>query len=323
MKGWELLLRRTVVVSVVAFIGTTLTATSASASGTLTDVSLSVSNNSMGISSVSYTQQFTVATTGTVKYVVITLPTGTSGSPTVAANYGIGAGSVMLASDTLTYSVTTPAAISAGTPVLIEIDGLTNTSTPGDYASTVTTQDATPATIDTASNPTVSIAATNTAVSVAVARSLVFTNDASSFLMLMDPSIAGLSDLTKVVHLTVKTNASEGYTLSVADSASGLAVGATAIPRFSADGQAGAAAWGSSVDKFGYALSVSGATAPGAMSGGKFAGYLSAGETIASRAAPTGNTADTVDVTNRVVIDFAQAAGTYGDTISYTATPNY
>jgi len=323
MKGWERLLRRIAGVSTLALVAIVLTPSSASASGTLTNVTLSLSNNSKSAASVSYTQAFTVATTGTVKYISFSVPAGTSGTPAIAANYGVGAGSVALASDTITYSVTTPASISAGTPVLIEISGLTNTSTPGDHASTVTTQDATPTTIDTASNPTVTIGDSNTGVSVVIAKSLLFTNDTSSFLLLMDPSIAQLSDLTKIVHLTVTTNASNGYTLSAADANSGLAVGGSQVPRFSGNGQAGAASWGGSVDKFGYSLAITGATVPGGMSGGQFAGYTAGGETIASRADPTGNTADTVAITNRVKIDFAQSAGTYSDTITYTVTPNY
>ncbi|MFN8035851.1 MAG: hypothetical protein U0V73_07955 [Acidimicrobiia bacterium] len=301
----------------------TLTTSSAFAAGTLTDPILVVSNNSAAAANVTYTQQFTVATTGTVKYVTITLPAGTGGSPAVAANYGIGAGSVAIASDTLTYTVTTPVSISAGTPVLIAVSGITNSSTPGDYPTTVTTQDATPTNIDSAPNPTLTLSGTNTAAEVVIAKSLVFTNDTSSWRLLMDPTIAGLSDLTKVVNLTVKTNASQGYTLSAADAAGGLAVGSDTISRFSANGQAGAADWGASVDKFGYSLAVTGATLPGAMAGGRFAGYKAAGEVLASRATPTGNTADTIAITNRVAIDFAQAAGVYSDTITYTVTPNY
>jgi len=53
------------------------------------------------------------------------------------------------------------------------------------------------------------------------------------------------------------------------------------------------------------------------------AGYTAAGEQIASRATATGGTADTITITNRVAINYAAAATTYTDTITYTVTPNY
>ena len=60
-----------------------------------------------------------------------------------------------------------------------------------------------------------------------------------------------------------------------------------------------------------------------AFSGSKYAGYVSAGEQIASRSNATGATADTITIANRVSIDYGAQAGDYTDTITYTVTPNY
>ena len=75
--------------------------------------------------------------------------------------------------------------------------------------------------------------------------------------------------------------------------------------------------------KFGYTVTGTGATVDAAFSGAKYAGYVGAGEQIASRAGPTGGTADTITIANRVAIDFSSATGDYTDTITYTVTPNF
>ena len=74
---------------------------------------------------------------------------------------------------------------------------------------------------------------------------------------------------------------------------------------------------------WGYTVTGTGATIDGAFSGSKYAGYTSGGETIASRTGPTGAGTDTIAIANRVAINYAVAAGTYSDTVTYTVTPNY
>ena len=66
-----------------------------------------------------------------------------------------------------------------------------------------------------------------------------------------------------------------------------------------------------------------GATIDSAFSGSKYAGYVSTGEQIASRATATGGTADTITIANRATIDYSVPAVAYSDTITYTVTPNY
>ena len=74
---------------------------------------------------------------------------------------------------------------------------------------------------------------------------------------------------------------------------------------------------------FGYTVTGTGATIDGAFSGSKYAGYVAAGETVASRAGPTGASADTITIANRVAIDYTVPATVFTDTITYTVTPNY
>jgi hypothetical protein len=323
MKGTRL--GRKLALALVVVVGAGLVMAVPASAAALTNVQWSVSNNQKGATGVKYTYQFTTATSGTIATVDMSVPAGTAGTPSVTANYGIGAGSVALASNTLTYTVTSPASVSAGIPILIEISGLTNTSTVGSYTSNVTTRTggATPTVIDgpTASN-SVSIADTNTAVTVVIAKSLAFTNDTPSFTWLMDPGSPALDGLTKTVNLTVLTNASSGYTLTAKDNAAGLVAGSDTIARFTTNGQTGANLWGSAVNKFGYELAVTGATLPASMGGAKYAGYTAAGETIASRTSARASSS-TIAVTNQAAIDYGQAAGTYTDTIVYTVTPSY
>ena len=60
-----------------------------------------------------------------------------------------------------------------------------------------------------------------------------------------------------------------------------------------------------------------------AFSASKYAGYVSAGEQIASHSVATGATPDQITITNRVSIDYAAQAGDYSDVVTYTVTPNY
>ena len=140
----------------------------------------------------------------------------------------------------------------------------------------------------------------------------------------MDPSLPALADQTSNVGLTVQTNAHSGYTLTVADNATGLQSAATGNPTIArvSTGKATSLAW-PGAPNYGYTVTGTGATIDGAFNGTKYAGYVGAGEQIASRANATGGTADTVTIANRVAIDYTAPAVIYTDTITYTVTPNY
>jgi hypothetical protein len=271
----------------------------------LTTVNWSVSNNQVSATNVTYTYSFKTATAGTIKTITFAVSgAGLGGAPAIAKNYGIGAGTVSRAGQTITYTVTAAVAVSAGIPIYIEFSGLTNGSPAGAYTTSITTQTAVPATIDgpTASNA-INLAASNTAVTVTIAKSATFTVDTTAFTLAMDPSLPAMA---------------------VADLATGLQSSSTGNPVIAdvSAGKATSLAW-PGANKFGYTVTGTGATIDAAFSGTKYAGYVSTGEQIASRTGPTGGTADTISIVNRVAIDYAAATGDYTDTITYTMTPNY
>jgi len=301
-----------------------LQATPASAAS-LTNVSWSVSNNQVSATGVTYAYSFTAATTGIVKTITMVVSgAGLAGTPAIARNFGVGAGSVGISGQTITYTVTSAVSVTAGIPIYLEFSGLTNSSAAAGYTTTITTKTAAPATIDTATSPTVTLAANNTAATVTVAKSLTFTINSTAFELDLDPSLPALADQTSTVGLTVQTNANSGYTLTVADNATGLQSAATGNPTIAkvSTGKATSLAW-PGAPKYGYTVTGTGATIDSAFSGTKYAGYVSAGEQVASRAGSTGGTADTISIATRVAIDYSVQAAVYADTITYTVTPNY
>ena len=298
---------------------------SPASAGTPTNMSWTVSNNQVGAAGVSYAYSFKTATAGTIKTITFVVSgAGLAGTPTIVRAYGIGAGTVARSGQTITYTVTAAVSVSAGIPIYIEFGGLTNSLVGGSYTTAITTQTSVPATIDTGTTPAITLAVTNTAVTVAIAKSLTFTVDTTAFELDMDPSLAALADQTATVGLTVQTNANSGYTLAVSDSATGLQSSATGNPVIGdvSTAKATSLTWPGAA-KFGYTVTGTGATIDTAFSGSKYAGYVSGGETIASRAGSTGATADTISIASRVAIDYSVASGVYTDTLTYTVTPNY
>jgi hypothetical protein len=326
-------LRRPVAVVVIAGLAASMAIgmgiSSASAStGVATNTALSFSNNQAYATNVTETTQFTTATTAIISQVRIAGPT--AGTPAVGMVYGIGAGTVTPAAYGFVYTLTTPVSVAAGTPIYIEVTGLTNPGA-GSNAWGMDTWDnaSTPLIIDHGAN-TVVFGSNNTAVTVQVAKSLTFTNDTASYTMLMDPSLAALSDQTKAVTLTVKTNAGQGYSLAVKDTGmktAGTGASLYTIPGSSAAGLSNAA-FASNTFGFSAALatplnSVAALAPAGLATAGNFIGFTTAGVTLLNATKPTGNTADSVVLTNRAKIDYTTPAGTYTDTITYTATPAY
>jgi hypothetical protein len=293
----------------------------------LTTVNWAVSNNQVSATGVTYSYSFKTATAaGIVGKVVFTVSgAGLAGVPAITKTYGIGAGTVARVGQVITYTVTTPVAIAAGIPIYIELSGLTNGTPAGSYTTSVATQTAGAVAIDgpTTSNAVV-LGANNTAVTVTIDKSLTFTVDTTAFELDMDPSLPALADQTQAVGITVQTNANSGYTLAVNDNASGLISAAAGTPTIadSSSSKATSAAW-PGAPAFGYHVTATGATADAAFNGNKYAGYVAGGDQVASHAAATGGTPDTITITNRVAIDFSVQATTFTDMITYTATPNY
>jgi hypothetical protein len=293
--------------------------------GALSTMTWSVSNNQAGAANVTYSYAFKTFTSNTIKTIDFAVSgAGPTGVPTVSRAYGVGAGTVARAGNVITYTVTAGTFVQAGVILYFEFGALTNPAS-GSYTTTITTKTAAPANIDTGTTPAVAFAGSNTAISVAIAKSLTFTVDTAAFELDMDPSLAALADQTQNVGLTVQTNANSGYTLTVSDNAAGLQssdAGNPVIADVSPTGKAGSMAW-PGAPKFGYTVTGTGATIDAAFTGSKYAGYVGAGEQIASRANATGGTADTITIANRVAIDYSVPSGVYTDTLTYTVTPNY
>jgi uncharacterized protein YerC len=313
-------------------------ASSASAA-TPTNMSTAVSNNQQGATGVTYTQQLTTATTGTIGAVRIRLPV-TAPNLGLGTVYGLGAGTVSLfgggESTDLLYTVSSPQNVAAGTPIYIEYTGLTNTHNPKFFnpsgwvaqMTTFTGQLQTSPVLDQGSSFNfINFGATNTAAVVQVAKSLTFTNDTPAYTLLMDPSLPALSDLSKTVNLGVKTNAGQGYSISMKDT--GLKTAGTGAAEYTipAASNSTVSAFAATANQFGVTATSTTANSLAVLastySGANISGYSTAGATIIAATKSTGNTADTIALANRVKIDYTTPAGTYTDTITYTATPAY
>ena len=319
--------------------------TSPAFAGTLTSVSWSVSNTATSATNITYAFSFKTATAGTIASITMTVPSGTAGTPAVARNFGIGAGTVALSGTTITYTVTSPVSVSAGIPIYLEFSGLTNTSTAGTSTSTVTTRTSIPATIDSGTSNSNTFSSGGVAATIVVARSTVFSIDTNAFTLVLDPSVN--TSGTQPINLGVSSNAKNGYTLQckVDKQPTGTTNPSATLGPFTS-GMAAAAAWASGgAGLFGYSLAVtnngaSGSPAPGGtLSSTNYAGFTVAGENCGSASGSTGNPLGTnlsgcgtglcasaahawlVNV--KAAADYTTASDVYQDTITFTVTPSY
>lgn len=59
------------------------------------------------------------------------------------------------------------------------------------------------------------------------------------------------------------------------------------------------------------------------LGGSNWVGYPTSAANFLTATGPTGNSADTLVVTNQVNVDYTVPAGSYSDTINYVVTPSY
>jgi hypothetical protein len=321
LRRWRSRLAVAAVLAVTACLGLAGPAHAAA----LTNVTWSMSNPQPSATGVRYTWAFTTPTGGTIQSITFTVPATTAGAVlTVADAYGLTGGTAALAGTTVTYTVTTPGPVAAGSSILVSLDGFTNTATPNPYTSTVTTVVGGVNT-DTAASGAVTISNNSTTVNVVVARSTSFTSSATSLNMHMDPSVPALADKSQAVNLTIATNATNGYTLNVKTNQP-LTGAHLSNPQFTpatADMTTGVASGAFANGTFGYAMTATGVgslqSTP--LSNGNYVGYRVAGDDVVSANAPTSG--DTVVVTNRAKINHSQRPDAYSATVTYTVTPNY
>ncbi len=292
---------------------------------TLTKVSWTVNNSQTGKTGVTYAYAFTTATAGVLSKVTMTVPAGTAGPAAVSTVYGLGAGTVSIAANTLTYTVTTPTNVIAGIPIYVSFTGLTNTTTAGSYTSVITTFVGASAN-DTATSPAVTFGSSSTAVTVTVGQTLTFTNNTPSFTLAVDPTNTD-NVSSQTVTLTVQTNAASGYSLAAYD----VGLTKTTAPTFTVPAASSGPTTGvSTFPTPGYGVSAAlttggtdGATLATGLQGGKWVGYPTSAANLLTATGPTGASADSLALTNQVGVDYTVPAGTYTDTITYVATPNY
>jgi len=111
--------------------------------GSLTAASWSTSKSTAGATGASYVYAFTAATSATnIRTVTMTVPAGTAGTASLGTvtPAGMTGGTISLSGGVLTYSFTANHTLDSGTAVSIQINGLTNTATPGSYPSEIVTK---------------------------------------------------------------------------------------------------------------------------------------------------------------------------------------
>jgi len=298
---------------------------SAALAGTLTNVTWTPSNLQNQATNVTYAFSFRTATAGTIASVTLTVPNGTAGTIAVGTVYGLGAGTVALASNTITYTVTTPVSVVANIPIYLSFTGLTNRITAGPVTSTVTTRTSAPATIDSGTSNSVTFGPTPTVVTVTLLQTLTFTNDTSAFSLVVDPT-GTANSMSQVVTLGVQTNASSGYTLA----ASHTGLSRTSPAYTIADVSSGPGTGVGTFPTTGYGTQATlthptdaAATMASGLSSSDWVGFPASPATFFSSTGSTGATADTFAMTIQVQVGYDVPAGSYTDTITYVATPSY
>ena len=143
----------------------------AALAGSPEDLSWTVSDSQTGASDATYAFALTTTSTATITKITVTLPRGTDGRPCIGTVYGLGAGTVALVGDQLSYTLATAAAIPARTHIAISFAGLTNTRTAGAHVATVTTYDGVEA-VETHPSSVVAFDCASTGVTVTVAETL-------------------------------------------------------------------------------------------------------------------------------------------------------
>lgn len=358
MKSWRPItrprptrLRRAVTVAAIVALatGTTaaLTTTPASAltPGTLTNVSLTVSNNAANVSgtgnTATYTWAFTAGSTGVPSSITFTVPSSTALASPTTTLYGLTgcstSGTPAVSSGTVTLNLSSCSSLASGTPAVVTMSGFTNaTSAASGFKSTVTTTtDNGTSGGDTGQASTgVDFNDNTTGVTVVVPESLTFSNNGPSSITLVPvPGSAPVS--AAPVSLGVTTNAKSGYTLGACVTSdihghggAGNPVSTVTIPQgipaagFSLFGATAAVTAGTTAGTFQFGSWAAADTAPGAQ------GYPGACGTTAGTGDGTitdGGPAsgDTITITNSVSASAVQPAGQYDGIITYVASPHY
>jgi hypothetical protein len=284
-----------------------------------------VSDSTTGQTRTTYGWELVSQTATAIGKITFTVPSATNSSATGLYLVSVvnlpSTGTLSLSGGTLTYTLASPVTLAAGVHAYLSVSGFTNTGTAGLYYSTVTTQTSGGATVDSSSSGAVSFTAAAAAVLVLPnANELVTASSTTT--VYVDPMLGG--DTVQAIPITIQTNATHGYSLTVKGT-SLTGTGGT-IAQVST-GQATAVASASfGANKIGYTVTGvggSGAGSAAAALSGAYAGYTAAGETAVTATRPTSVTGDVVALTNRVKVDRLLPAGVYSGSLTYVVTPSY
>jgi hypothetical protein len=122
----------------------------AMAAGSLTSVTVIPTNNIVNTRT-TYDIFFKTATTGTIKIIHMTFPSGfdVSAATKPIETTGIGSGSLSApSSTTLIYTVSNPVSVPAGTTIRLEIGRVVNSNTAGNFRVSIATENTIPTIID-------------------------------------------------------------------------------------------------------------------------------------------------------------------------------
>jgi hypothetical protein len=275
--------------------------------------------------------EYQAATTGVIRSIDVSLPVGTTQATADSLRlgnvYGVSPGTVSLHSDILTYVVDSPVVVKAGDGIAVQVMGIRLLPSPHEYTSTITSRTADGTVLDQGTCNLLSASSSSTSsttvATIEVAQALEITVDHSHFSVDVDSTDPSKSDVVQENTVSIRTNAGQGYEISVSDS--GLrdqeidrapalirAINVDDDPNQFPD------------DAFGYSASQSSTMSGLTMKvSSDYRGYTSDPAVIAVASHLTGNTPDTVTFDNRVKVSSNTQAGIYNDTIAYTVSPLY
>lgn len=278
------------------------------------------SNATTGGTGAVYGWEFVSRTATPIASITITIPSAAAG--TVAGLYLAGGvhlpttGTLSRSGSTLTYTLSTPVTVPAGRHMYLSVAGFTNQATSNWYTSTITTLASGGAAIDVAQSGAVFF--TNAAPVLVVPDPNSTVTAPAQTVVYVDP-LTG-SDSTVVLTATVRSNATNGYSLRMAGTPVTGIYGALTPVSGGLAGQVAGAAFGT--NRFGYNVAVNG-TGVSTGTSGSYSGYVGGGEVVATAGKPTSVNGDTVQVTNRIKVDYLQKAGVYTGTMTFQLTAAY
>jgi hypothetical protein len=326
---------------------------------TLTTAGATISDSRAGRTATTHSFTFTTATTATIKTIDFQYCTTFSGACTgpsglvlgsaLGSVSGVGAGTAVVASNTVTYTITSATSVNSGTAISVPFTNVTNPT--GINTSSfvrITTKDNGAATIDTATVAFAVLDTNSLAVSASIDPTFTFTvagvnsggtvNGATTNISTTATSIPfGVlsSGSTKIAahDLSVTTNALNGYTITVKGATSPvLNSGAQNIDEFTGT-NASPSTWSSPAGSsasvntgfFGYTTNdatLGTGTANRFTSGGtKWAGTTTSPLEIAFSSA--GITSEVTRVGWQAEVNAIQPQGSYSGTVIIVATPSY